>query len=403
MHASSVRLDSTIGLIAVGVAALLAVLAVPFYWDKWGRRRTGRCLSTLVAVVLVLALSGLSVNMVGGFFPTLGALIGTSDVSGEGTDGDAGQNGTGLDQLKDYQRDRGAKGHGSTAHLVVTGDRTGLTRSVNIYLPPQYYDPAYAGVNFPVIEWLPNYPSGPEVAGSGYHLPDALDHAITTKALPPSVVVIPDPGGVPKVGHDTECVDQVDGDASDTYLTADIRTWALRTLHVAGDRSSWSIAGWSSGGFCALNLATRHPQWYANAASVSGYDKAVVDSSTVDLYRGRQDIQDANTVSLTVARHPAPVQLLMIAGDKESDEMASITRVRNALVRPAVLSSWTIPDGGHNMNTFKAQLPDVLSWIGARSTSPHPGGRRGVVVDGEVGPWALPATGGHGALVGTDH
>lgn len=403
MHASSIRLDSVASLIIVGVAALLAVLGVPWFWDRWKRRPIGRSLSTLVAVVLVLVTSGLATNMVGGFFPTVGALIGTSDVSGQGTDGDAGNNGAGLDQLKDYQRDRGAKGHGSTAHLSVTGARSGLIRSVNIYLPAQYYDPAYAGLNFPVIEWIPNYPSGPEVIGSGYHLPDALDNAIARKVLPPSVVVIPDPNGVPKLGHDTECVDQVGGDANDTFLSSDIRTWTLHTLHVAGDRASWTIAGWSSGGYCALNLVTRHPQWYRNAASISGYDKAIVDSETVDLFHGRQDISNANTVSVTVAKHPSPIELLMTAGDKETDEMASIDRVRKSLTGPGVLSSWTVPDGGHNMNTFKAQIPDVLAWIGARSISPHPARQRSLVINGEVDPWALPPTGARGALTGTDH
>ena len=50
--------------------------------------------------------------------------------------------------------------------------------------------------------------------------------------------------------------------------------------------------------YTALNLATRHPQWFANAASVSGYDKAAIDGETEDIFKGRQDINDANTVSL---------------------------------------------------------------------------------------------------------
>jgi enterochelin esterase-like enzyme len=398
---SSIRLDSVFGLIIVGVLALLAVVSVPWFWDKWKWTRVGRSSTTVVAVVLVLAISGMTLNMIGGFFPTMGALLGTANVSGEGTEGDAGANGAGLDQLKDYNRDRGAKGKGSTFHMTVTGDRSGLTRDVNLYLPPQYYDPAYAGFTFPVIEWIPNYPSGPEVAGSGYELPEALDTAIKNKLLPPSVVVIPDPSGFPRAGHDSECVDEVNGKANDTFLSADIRAWATRTLHVGADRKSWTIAGWSSGGYCAVNLATRHPQWYANAASVSGYDKAALDGGTEDLFKGRQDIVDANTVTLNVAKHPAPVELLMIAGDQEQNEMQSIERIRQALVPPFALSTWTIPDGGHNMNTFKAQLPDVLAWIGSKSTSPKPAVVRKIDVSGDVRPWPLPQTGAQGGLVGT--
>jgi enterochelin esterase-like enzyme len=401
VHASSIRLDSTFGLTVAGILALLAVLAVPWFWEKWKWPRAGRSISTLTAVVLVLMVCGLALNMIGGFFPTLGSLIGTSDVAGEGTDGDAGANGVALDRLKDYHRDRGTRGNGSTVHLTVSGERSGVTRDVNIYLPSQYYDPVYEGFTFPVVEWIPNYPSGPEVAGSGYHLPEALDNAIRKKLLPPSVIVIPDPDGTPKVGHDSECVDQVDGTANDTFLSSDIRNWALRTLHVSGDRKSWTIAGWSSGGYCALNLATRHPQWYANAVSVSGYDRALVDSDTQDLFKGRQDIVDANNVSHNVGAHPSPIEILMIAGEKEGNELGSIERIRKALAPPGILSSWTIPDGGHNMNAFKAQLSDVLTWIGAKSASPRFTGGHQVAVSGEVKPWPLPDAGAKGGLVDT--
>jgi len=45
----------------------------------------------------------------------------------------------------------------------------------------------------------------------------------------------------------------------------------------------------------------------ANAASVSGYDQAKVDGDTEDLFKGRQDIIDANTVSLNIGKHPSRV------------------------------------------------------------------------------------------------
>jgi enterochelin esterase-like enzyme len=399
MHASNIRLDSPFGLILVGVLALLAVISVPWFWDSWHWRRTGRSATVVTAVALVVVACSLAGNMIGGFFPTLGSLLGTANVSGEGTDGDAGVNGAVLGQFEEYNRDRGAKGLGSTFHLSVIGIRTGLTRDVNLYLPPQYYNPAYEHFTFPVIEWIPNYPSGPEVAGSGYQLPEAIDAAITKNVLVPSVIVIPDPTGNPKVGHDSECVDQVDGMANDTFLTADVRSWALKTLKVSADRSSWTIAGWSSGGYCALNLATRHPQWYTNAASVSGYDHAMQDANTGDLFRGRQDIFAANTVSINVAQHPSPVNLLAIAGDKEVEETMSVDRIRKALVGQVSLTYWVVPDAGHNLNTFKSQLPDVLAWIGSKSAPPQPATRRGITVDGQVKQWPLPNTGAKGALV----
>jgi S-formylglutathione hydrolase FrmB len=34
---------------------------------------------------------------------------------------------------------------------------------------------------------------------------------------------------------------------------------------------SWTLVEYSAGGFCAINLALRHPEQYAAAASLSGY------------------------------------------------------------------------------------------------------------------------------------
>lgn len=396
---SAIRLDSTLNLVIVVVLTLLAIVAVPWFWERWRRKMIGRSSTILVAVVLIVVSTGMGGNMIGGFFPTVGALFGTGVYAAGNVDAVAGENGADLDKLRTGGTVRAKEGKGTVVLMPVKGKRTGLNRDVTVYFPPQYYDPAYRAFKFPVIEWIPNYPSGPEVVTVGYELPARLDEAIASHKLPPALVVIPDPTGKPKLGHDTECVDEVDGDANDTYLTADIRDWAIGTLGASDQRKAWTIAGWSSGGYCAMNLVTRHPQWYGQAASVSGYDKASVDAETENLFKGRQDIIDANTISLTLQRHPSPVDILAIAGEKENFESAALDQIQAAIRPPATLSSWRIPDAGHNMNTFKTQIPDVLAWIGARTVPPSAPQEKKLVTNGGVTPWPLPNTGAKGALV----
>lgn len=43
--------------------------------------------------------------------------------------------------------------------------------------------------------------------------------------------------------------------------------------------------GYSTGGFCAVNLAIRHPDQFSAAVSLSGYFHAVTDNSTGDIYK----------------------------------------------------------------------------------------------------------------------
>ncbi|MEC3978831.1 alpha/beta hydrolase [Amycolatopsis sp. H20-H5] len=397
MHLSAIRLDSTVNMIVVAVLALLAVVAVPWFWDRWKRKQVGRSATTLLAVVLVIVSTAMAGNMIGGFFPSLGALLGTQVYNAEGTN--VGDNGDDLDKFRDAGQMRAKEGKSSIVTLTVKGDRTGITRNVSVYFPPQYYDKAYHDLKFPVIEWIPNYPSGPEVAICCYHLPEQLDLAIAKHVLAPTVVIMPDPTGVPKVGHDTECVDEVNGAANDTFLTMDLRNWAIKKLGVSPNRRSWAIGGWSSGGYCAMNLVTRHPQWYGLAASVSGYDKASIDKETENLFQGRQDIADANNITMNLAKHPSPVEILAIAGDKENNESQSIAQMKKAVRPPTQLTSWVLADAGHNMNAFKTQIPDVLAWLGQRLAGTSTELTSRATLTGDVRPWPLPQTGAQGALV----
>ncbi|MDX3188690.1 alpha/beta hydrolase-fold protein [Streptomyces sp. MN03-5084-2B] len=401
MHLSRIRLDSPITMIIVVAVTILAIVAIPLFWERWKRKLLGRSVTILAAVVSIVVTTGLTGNMIGGFFPTLGSLLGTGVYAANSIDAETAGNDENPEVVRDVGAARAKEGKGTVVNKKVTGRRTKLVRDVTLYLPPQYFDPAYKHLKFPAIEWIPNYPSGPEVVTDGYKLPEQLDAAIAKHVLPPVVVLMPDPTGVPKLGHDTECVDEVNGTANDTYLTADLREFAIQKLGVAADRKAWTIAGWSSGGYCAMNLVTRHPQWYGQAVSVSGYDRAQMDAETENLYKGRQDVDDANNVGITVRLHPSPVDILAIWGENEKFESAANELIRAGVRSPVRFSSWKVADAGHNMNTFKSQIPEILTWIGAHTTSPATAGRQ-VETTGGVPPWPLPRSGAAGGLADTD-
>ena len=102
MHLSSIRLDSPVELGVIAALAVLAVIAVPWFWDRWRKRKQlGRSATVLTAVVLVVVSLAMTGNLIGGFFPTVGALVGTGAYSSDGTDAEGGDNGADLDQLRD--------------------------------------------------------------------------------------------------------------------------------------------------------------------------------------------------------------------------------------------------------------------------------------------------------------
>jgi len=46
--------------------------------------------------------------------------------------------------------------------LTVTGRRSHITRAVYVYLPPQYFQPAYRAYRFPAIELIHGQPGQPQ-------------------------------------------------------------------------------------------------------------------------------------------------------------------------------------------------------------------------------------------------
>ncbi|HVW41176.1 MAG TPA: alpha/beta hydrolase-fold protein [Amycolatopsis sp.] len=402
MHASTIRIDTTAVVLGAAIVAMGLVVLVPWGWNRW--RLHWRILTTVVAVVAVVCASGLAVNAAGSFYPTLGSLLGTSPNPEEGTVADAGPDGADLGRVLPAVSQRGTEGQGSMLHVTVTGHRTGITRDVDVYLPAGYTAPEWAGFSFPVVEWIPHFPGEPRQVATLYDLPGLLDRQIAAHLMPPTVVIVPDPNGEPRMTHDSECVDAVGGPANDTYLAADIRGWAVAHLRVRADRQGWAVAGWSSGGYCALNLATRHPQWYSVAAGMSGYDTPPKDIETGDLFRGRDDVRHANDVSATLREHPSPVRLLACADASADDEVAALDRLRAAGTAPVSLTTWTFPVSGHNLGTVKTELPAVLDWLDTqlgnpvRAAAPAPA----QVTTSEVQPWPLPDTGVPGSLRGTE-
>lgn len=379
-HASQIPITSGWLCAALALLAAPAAAVVPWRWDAWRRRRAGRTLSVLVALTAVLVAGSAEVNRLGSFFPTLGALIGTSSDSAGGTDVDAGTDGDRLDATRAVRVSRSRAGHGTTEHLRLSGLRSGLLRDVDVYLPPGY-DDLDASLRFPVIEWFPGFPGEPREVTAVFGLPALLDTAITTGRMPPTVVIVPDINGEPRLTHDEECVDAVSGPADDTFLSTDVRTFALSRLRVRSDRAGWALSGWSTGGYCALNLALRHPAWYATAASHSGYDAAAHDATTGDLFAGRDDLRRANDVTVLLRTHPVPVSMLIAAGAAERDEQAAAARIAAAAAPPVGLTRLTFPGGGHNTDAVRSQLPTVLGWLGehlppALAPDQHPLGVR---------------------------
>jgi len=356
-------------LVIVCVLAVGLPVAAVLCW-RWRRLRLTRTAALLVCgQLLITAGFLLAVNRQQRFFTSW------SDLAGQDR----------LPALPSGQRDPGTPtGTGHAAGTVyatrIAGPRSHLDLPADVYLPPQYDQPGWRHYRFPVLEFLDGFPGNPQRWLGALHLRQTLDQQIGTGRMPPVVAVLPSQST--RALHDSECIDAVHGRRYATYLVDDVRTVLGARLRIATGRRAWGTIGYSTGGFCANNLALRPGYRFAAAASLSGYFRPYQDSSTGDLFGGLRSARRANNPLYLVQharRLPALSFLAMCAAPdpvpcREGKAFAAVARP------PLRVRRLVLPTGGHNMVTWRTVLPATLDWLGGhvhgRGTVPDVAGRQ---------------------------
>jgi S-formylglutathione hydrolase FrmB len=239
-----------------------------------------------------------------------------------------------------------------------------------VYLPALYGDPGAASVRFPVLELLQGFPGRPESWTGPLDLQRILDAQITSHQSVPFIAVMPTQNlAYPR---DTQCVDVAQGPRVDTYLTRDVRRAMLGAVRATPDRRGWALMGFSTGGYCAVNLAMRHPDLYAAAVSLSGYTHPAHDRSTGDLFGGSLALQKANTPVWMAAhwRGFSDVSVLLMTSQQDPSSYRDALELAAVARAPLRVRTVFLPAGGHNARLWKALEPVAFDWLSRQLVSP---------------------------------
>jgi len=259
---------------------------------------------------------------------------------------------------------------GYTLHLSVPGKLSHITRSVYLYLPPQYFQPSYRNYRFPAIELLHGFPGQPQDWITVVGVTTMLQGLVGANLAKPAVLVMPDANGGRVIS--LQCLNQYRGPQDATYLAEDLPAYIARILRVQPPGPAWGIAGYSEGGFCAANLGLKYGDSFGLAGVLSGY---FVPS---DNQLGRPPrLVNPFGPSPAARRENTPVDLLtsMPAGTrvpqfwlgvgsgdpsdyKDAQIFAQLLQVRQPGVTLKV-----VPGGGHTMFTWRALMPPMLEWM----------------------------------------
>jgi enterochelin esterase-like enzyme len=316
--------------------------------------------------VLAVGAAGLSLNRTYDFYVSWSELLGQHATS------HSRQADQGLmdNQLAPLLRTNFEAHKGTVLSIFVPGVRSGLPGApASVYLPAAYGDPAYANRTFPVVELISGYPGSPQSWIGVLHVVAMLDNEMRLGSTVPFIAVIPTSN--PKLPRDTECVNAVGGAQVDTYLASDVRSSIDSSFRADSSGQQWGVMGYSTGGYCAANLAMRHPTDFRVVVSLSGYDRTPLDSQTGNLFRGSKISANLNDVVWRAQHLPSPnLDILLFATMQEPASVRDVRRFEQAARPPLQLWDVILPRGGHNRYTWISEMPTAFGWMSRYLASP---------------------------------
>jgi enterochelin esterase-like enzyme len=355
---------------------LLGVFCGLLAWLALTKEPVFRILAACLAFIPAMLFGMAAVNKYYDYYQSWGAVA--ADFGGQGLStvrsdpgGISGQQLTAI--LDKVTSTKLAASEGETVRLVVTGARTRISRAVYVYLPPQYFQPAYQRHRFPVAELVSGYPGGPLDWINVMGIIQAYQTLLRDGAAQPVALVMPDPNGGRQIS--LQCLNVVHGPQDATYLAQDLPDYLSRVLRLVPPGRTWAIAGYSEGGYCAANLALLYPGRYGFAGVLSGYFQPLDDrlgkpSRLVNPFGRSLRLRRLNTPLRRVAALPISVVLpqfwLGAGGSDRADAAAARNFQRLLLPRQPNVTVDLVQGGAHAMPTWRALVPPLLSWLSGR-------------------------------------
>jgi enterochelin esterase-like enzyme len=367
------------GLTSNKVLALASLLAIGLFaatvllWPRLARRglrpvlaRVGLLLATQLAL---FAAVGLAANNHFLFYGSWADLFGREQEMGVVVDHSAG--GAGGITVVGERAPEGVPGAarpalaGQVQKVVVTGGRSKIRSAAYVYLPPEYFQPRYAGKTFPAAVVLTGYPGTAENLLKGLRYPRTAHEQVKQGRMRPMILVMLRPTVAPP--RDTECVDVPGGPQTETFFAQDLPEAVSGTYRVGTHARNWGLIGNSTGGYCALKIALHHPGRYAAAAGLSAYYKAAEDITTGDLFHGDRRRRDRADLLWSLDHLPQGRSSFLVTTSHQGEGNRRATLDFIGKVKaPARVSSITLDSGGHNFTTWNREIPPALVWLSGR-------------------------------------
>ncbi len=359
---------------------LMVVFAVLLAWLVFARQLVFRVLAACLAFIPAMLFGVAAVNRYYNYYQTWGSIA--ADFTNQGVasvpqvphlTGKAG----GITKLGLSPQARAeATQTGYLFETTVKGRLSRISRTVYIYLPPQYFLDKYASYRFPVIEMLHGSPGNPEQWVDPMNILPTLDDMIATHQADPAVLVMPDTDGSEK--YSLQCLNAIGGVPDATYVALDVPNSVAANYRVQPPGNAWGIGGLSEGGFCAANLALQYPARYGYAGVISGYFAPTDDlvplrnrPGTAAVYTppfpGDPKLRKKNTPDVYITQLPLGTlipQFFLAAGAQDAQDVQAAQSFRQQLqLYQANVPLFLVPGATHNATAWRGALRPMFSWM----------------------------------------
>jgi enterochelin esterase-like enzyme len=247
-----------------------------------------------------------------------------------------------------------------------------------VYLPPGYPAP---GRRYPAYYLLHGSPGRPQVYYGIASMGTRMDNLISLHAMRPMILVLPDARIGGSAFSDSEWANTPAG-AYESYLLEVVRDVDTRFAAIPS-RGARVVAGFSMGGYGAVNVALHHPEVFGNVQSWSGYYR----QSRTGVFAGAGRASLAYNSPLDFVRrdhallHRFPTRFFLFTG-RDDNLSPQLAPMADALAAAGATVSYALYHGGHDWQLWHAHLDQMLRLASADATTPlrrhgrAPGSRR---------------------------
>ena len=372
---------------------LMVVFAALIVWVAVAKQLVFRVLAACLAFIPAMVFGVASVNKFYDYYQTWGGMV--SDLTGQGASSIPKYAAAGAGSNRQFDKDIGRVTStaedaqvGYLFQTTVTGPRSHLVRNVYVYLPPQYFQKAYAHYRFPVIELLHGSPGNPQAWVAVLDVIPTFLNLLVAHPSDAAVLVMPDTDGGQQYG--LQCLNNPGGIQDMTFVAQDVPDYIARLVRVQPPGRAWGVAGYSEGGYCAANIGLQEPNRYGAAGVMSGYfapiqsqvpkgNKPGGKPYTTNVFAGQPALQFINTPQAYITNVPISVQLpafWLAAGAQDKADVSAaasfrqLLQAREFLQARELLQSQLPPvpfiivqSGGHQGSVWRAALGPMLTWM----------------------------------------